>query len=160
VELKEGEALFTGPGVPHAYLSGNVIECMANSDNVIRAGLTPKFVDVKNLLKVLKFESAKVNLVEPKKKKNITEYKTDTEEFKVIKIEADEKGQIKLDNNFLPSILLVVDGTAEIEWKKGNLKLEKGSSAFLPENIGSCKILSTDISGYLATVNLKRKFIL
>jgi mannose-6-phosphate isomerase len=43
VLLKPGEALFLGPDEPHAYLSGDCMECMACSDNVVRAGLTPKF---------------------------------------------------------------------------------------------------------------------
>ena len=52
LEMKKGEALFIGPNIPHAYIEGDCIECMANSDNVIRLGLTPKFVDTQNFLKV------------------------------------------------------------------------------------------------------------
>ena len=51
-ELERGQALFIGPNIPHAYLEGTCIECMANSDNVIRLGLTPKFVDSDNFLNV------------------------------------------------------------------------------------------------------------
>jgi mannose-6-phosphate isomerase len=54
-ELKKGQALFIGPNIPHAYLEGTCIECMANSDNVIRLGLTPKFVDSDNFLNVKLF---------------------------------------------------------------------------------------------------------
>ncbi|KAI5990347.1 RmlC-like cupin domain-containing protein [Pisolithus marmoratus] len=50
VDLRPGEAIFLGAGEPHAYVSGDIIECMANSDNVIRAGLTPKPKDVPNLI--------------------------------------------------------------------------------------------------------------
>jgi mannose-6-phosphate isomerase len=53
MELKKGDALFIGPNIPHAYIEGDCIECMANSDNVIRLGLTPKFVDTENFLKVI-----------------------------------------------------------------------------------------------------------
>ncbi len=56
LELSPGEAIFTGPGVLHAYLEGLGIELMANSDNVIRGGLTPKHVDVPELLRILRFE--------------------------------------------------------------------------------------------------------
>ncbi len=55
-ELAPGEAIFTGPGVLHAYLEGLGIELMANSDNVVRGGLTPKHVDVHELLRILRFE--------------------------------------------------------------------------------------------------------
>ena len=56
VEMKEGEAIFQGAGVPHAYLEGQNIELMANSDNVLRGGLTPKHIDVPELLKHIVFE--------------------------------------------------------------------------------------------------------
>jgi mannose-6-phosphate isomerase len=52
--LKQGDFIFINANVPHAYIRGNCAECMANSDNVIRLGLTPKFVDATNFLKVHK----------------------------------------------------------------------------------------------------------
>lgn len=54
--LQRGEAVFLKADVPHAYLKGNIIECMANSDNVVRAGLTPKFVDVETLANITQYE--------------------------------------------------------------------------------------------------------
>lgn len=56
VHLKPGEAIFQDAGVPHAYLEGRNMEIMANSDNVLRGGLTPKHIDVVELLKHVKFE--------------------------------------------------------------------------------------------------------
>jgi len=56
VELARGEAIFLGANVPHAYLSGDCVECMAMSDNVVRAGLTPKLRDVDTLLDIVDFE--------------------------------------------------------------------------------------------------------
>jgi mannose-6-phosphate isomerase len=64
VELKQGEAVFQGAGVPHAYLEGQNVELMANSDNVLRGGLTPKHIDVPELLKHIIFEG-----IEPKDSK-------------------------------------------------------------------------------------------
>ncbi|KAL7057470.1 hypothetical protein AAHC03_025626 [Spirometra sp. Aus1] len=55
VKLRPGEAIFLGASLPHAYISGDCIECMANSDNVVRAGLTPKFKDVATLLEMLDY---------------------------------------------------------------------------------------------------------
>ncbi|KAM7539194.1 hypothetical protein Aperf_G00000050860 [Anoplocephala perfoliata] len=57
VKLKPGEAIFLAANTPHAYLSGDCIECMANSDNVVRAGLTPKFKDVSRLLDMLEYKA-------------------------------------------------------------------------------------------------------
>lgn len=56
VRLDPGQALFLPAGVPHSYLEGTGVEIMANSDNVVRGGLTPKHIDVPELLKVLQFE--------------------------------------------------------------------------------------------------------
>ena len=52
VHLKEGEGIFQDAGIPHAYLRGQNVELMACSDNVIRGGLTPKYVDIVELLKL------------------------------------------------------------------------------------------------------------
>lgn len=56
VTLQPGEAVYLKANDPHAYISGDIIECMANSDNVVRAGYTPKFKDVKNLTEMLTYE--------------------------------------------------------------------------------------------------------
>jgi len=58
VRLQEGEALFLRADEPHAYLSGHILECMAASDNVVRAGLTPKARDVEVLVSMLTYQSA------------------------------------------------------------------------------------------------------
>ena len=72
ITLSAGEAIFIEPGIPHAYAKGNLIECMANSDNVIRAGLTSKFIDVNNLVNTLTYESGKVEKVSVEKTGGIT----------------------------------------------------------------------------------------
>ncbi|CAG0893905.1 unnamed protein product [Darwinula stevensoni] len=59
--LQPGEALFLGANVPHAYLKGDCVECMACSDNVVRAGLTPKFKDVDTLLSMLDYTFSSVD---------------------------------------------------------------------------------------------------
>ncbi|RYY20727.1 MAG: mannose-6-phosphate isomerase, class I [Chitinophagaceae bacterium] len=56
VNLKKGESIFQDAGLPHAYLEGQNVEIMANSDNVLRGGLTPKHIDVPELLKHVKCE--------------------------------------------------------------------------------------------------------
>lgn len=70
IELKPGEALFLGAGCPHAYLGGTGIEIMANSDNVLRGGLTQKYMDQKELIKVTQF-SELANNIKPQRGEQI-----------------------------------------------------------------------------------------
>ncbi len=65
ITLHPGQALFLAPNTPHAYQRGAGIECMTNSDNVIRAGLTPKAVDVETLMTTLNFQDEGAMLLEP-----------------------------------------------------------------------------------------------
>jgi mannose-6-phosphate isomerase len=62
VKLSPGEALYIGANEPHAYLSGECVECMATSDNVIRAGLTPKYKDVQTLCSMLTYKQVRFSL--------------------------------------------------------------------------------------------------
>lgn len=57
LQMSPGEALYLGASEPHAYLSGNGVEIMASSDNVVRAGLTPKYKDVGTLLDMLTYDT-------------------------------------------------------------------------------------------------------
>jgi mannose-6-phosphate isomerase len=63
VVMKKGEALFQDAGLPHAYLEGHTMEIMANSDNVLRGGLTPKHIDVKELLEHIRFVATIPNVI-------------------------------------------------------------------------------------------------
>jgi mannose-6-phosphate isomerase len=65
LRLSPGQALFLGPNVPHAYISGNMVECMAASDNTVRAGLTPKFKDVETLCEMLTYHCGEPDWVTP-----------------------------------------------------------------------------------------------
>jgi mannose-6-phosphate isomerase len=64
LHLKKGEAIFQAAGVPHAYLEGQNVEIMANSDNVLRGGLTTKHIDVKELMKHVKSEPTQPNILQ------------------------------------------------------------------------------------------------
>jgi mannose-6-phosphate isomerase len=90
VTLHPGEAIFMRPNLIHAYLSGDILEVMANSDNVVRAGLTPKFQDHKTLLSMFSGKPDKVTILTPMvTEKSNEEYFDETEgtfEFKVHRI--------------------------------------------------------------------------
>ena len=65
IQMQPGEALFMEAGIMHAYLQGTGLEIMANSDNVLRCGLTPKNIDKAELMKVAKFESNAPQMIKP-----------------------------------------------------------------------------------------------
>lgn len=82
VRLQPGEALFLGAGVPHAYLDGLGVEIMANSDNVLRCGLTPKHIDVPELLRIVRFEATEPGVLRPEASPSGEErYETPVDEF-------------------------------------------------------------------------------
>lgn len=84
VRLQPGEALYLGAGVPHAYLDGLGVEIMANSDNVLRCGLTPKHVDVPELLRIVRFETTSPGVLRPRPLPDGEElYDTPAEEFRL-----------------------------------------------------------------------------
>lgn len=74
IVLQPGQAIFLGAGCPHAYLQGTGIEVMANSDNVLRGGLTQKFMDRKELIKVTRYDGAANNIKLQESKQNSREH--------------------------------------------------------------------------------------
>jgi len=65
MKVKKGEWFLITPDVPHAYLSGELMECMINSDNVVRGGLTPKIKDVETLLSILPYNDMQTRQLLP-----------------------------------------------------------------------------------------------
>lgn len=129
VRLQPGEALFLGAGVPHAYLSGLGVEIMANSDNVLRCGLTPKHVDVPELLRIVRFEPADPGVLRPEAGPDGEEvYETPIDEFRLSRYVLSEGGAARDLTRPAPQILLCTDGTV----RAGELELTPGQSVFVP----------------------------
>lgn len=124
VELVPGEAMYLGAKDPHAYISGDVIECMAASDNVVRAGFTPKFTDVDTLVDMLTYECKPIE----KQKMIATNYSKchgdakksllydpPIEEFSVLQTIFDSKGgKQSFDKINGPSIIIATQGSGKI----------------------------------------------
>jgi mannose-6-phosphate isomerase len=135
IQLQPGQAMFLPSGELHAYLEGVGIELMANSDNVLRGGLTPKHIDVQELLKVLNFEERQVQILEP----NISEnhehfYSGDAEEFVLSSISVSPTGVYESAANRSAEIMLCTSGAADIT-DSGNhesISLKKGTSIVIP----------------------------
>ncbi len=128
VTLQPGEALFLGAGNLHAYLQGTGVEIMANSDNVLRGGLTSKHVDVPTLIDVVEANPIVPAVQRPALVGGVATYHTPVPEFSLQRIELD--GEITLEPG--PAILLCTMGTAE-----GSAHvLDRGCAAWVPADHG------------------------
>ncbi|MFD3473012.1 mannose-6-phosphate isomerase, class I [Streptomyces sp. NPDC058682] len=127
VRLQPGEAMFLGAGVPHAYIDGLGVELLANSDNVLRAGLTPKHVDVPELLKIAKFEPGDPNLLRPEGDAEEV-YETPIDEFRLSRFLLAPGGASRALPHDAPQILLCTAGSPQA----GELALSPGESVFVP----------------------------
>ncbi|MFD8951867.1 mannose-6-phosphate isomerase, class I [Streptomyces xanthophaeus] len=127
VQLQPGEAMFLGAGVPHAYIDGLGVELLANSDNVLRAGLTPKHVDVPELLKIVKFESGDPKVLRPEGDAEEV-YETPIDEFRLSRFLLAPGGASRTLPAGAPQILLCTAGSP----KAGELTLAPGESVFVP----------------------------
>ncbi|OIJ90147.1 mannose-6-phosphate isomerase, class I [Streptomyces colonosanans] len=129
VQLHPGEALFLGAGVPHAYLDGLGVEIMANSDNVLRCGLTPKHVDVPELLRVVRFEANDPGVLRPEASPSgEAVYETPIDEFRLSRYVLPEGTAPHDLTCATPQILLCTAGSV----RAGEHDLTPGESVFVP----------------------------
>ncbi|MFF4214255.1 mannose-6-phosphate isomerase, class I [Streptomyces sp. NPDC001796] len=129
VRLQPGEALYLGAGVPHAYLSGLGVEIMANSDNVLRCGLTPKHVDVPELLRIVRFEASDPGVLRPEASADGEEvYETPIDEFRLSRYVVTEGAAPHDLTRATPQILLCTAGSV----RAGDQVLAPGESVFVP----------------------------
>lgn len=134
VTLHPGEGLYVPAGQMHAYLSGTGVEVMANSDNVIRGGLTSKHVDVGELVRVVDFEPSTPKPIQPVAARDgVEKYPTPCQEFDVWRITPGSvPGAINLPGAKSARILLLTDGEVELTSGSDRLRLRRGEAAFLP----------------------------
>ncbi|MFJ2831678.1 mannose-6-phosphate isomerase, class I [Streptomyces sp. NPDC087263] len=129
VQLQPGEALFLGAGVPHAYLNGLGVEIMANSDNVLRCGLTPKHVDVPELLRVVRFEASDPGVLRPEASPDGEEvYETPIDEFRLSRYVLPQDAAPHDLTAATPQILLCTAGSVRADGST----LAPGQSVFVP----------------------------
>ncbi|MDS1271195.1 mannose-6-phosphate isomerase, class I [Lipingzhangella sp. LS1_29] len=130
IELQPGEALFLPPGNVHAYLRGTAIEVMGSSDNVLRAGLTSKHVNVNELLRTVRFTPLPVPYVRPERSGRVMRYVAPTQEFVLSMIEPGAD-PVTVPGG-LPRVLLCLTDQAHLHTREQYLALSRGESAFLP----------------------------
>jgi len=123
LHLSEGEAVYFPAGLMHSYLEGNIVELMSNSDNVIRGGLTGKFIDLDELLDVTNFRPTRPRVMEP-----------------ALKYEAEGLHLGMFHSRFQGTaqygeILLCLDGQGTIRSGQ-QYDIAKGDSFFVPKGTG------------------------
>ena len=143
VLLRPGQAVFLPSGVLHAYLHGVGIELMANSDNVLRGGLTAKHVDVPELLKVLRFEGGAPEVLVGKEGGGGEQsFTTPAQEFilSAISLKGNETYSSPSDRSI--EIILCTEGEGTIRDTGGNdvTGLSKGTSVVIPASINGYQI--------------------
>lgn len=136
--LEKWQAFFTGAGIPHAYIKGNILECMANSDNVVRAGLTPKYKDTSTLIDMLTYDLHPIPVI-TKEGETFT-YITEAEEFELTLIELEKEDSFEILNNEEIKIIFIIEGNLCIEYVKGRQQYKKGEAILLPAFLDSYKI--------------------
>jgi mannose-6-phosphate isomerase len=148
VTLAPGEGIYLPAGNLHAYLHGVGFEVMANSDNVLRGGLTPKHVDVPELLRVLDFRPTPDIVIHPTVTSDGFElaYDTPAPEFAVslLNLEGDHLGH-QVDapaHHDGPQVLLCTEGAAQVHAKSNVLTLERGAAAWVAADDGPIRLIA------------------
>ena len=134
VELAPGEAMFLFAETPHAYVQGTGLEIMANSDNVLRAGLTPKYIDVPELIDNTIFEPIKPQDIrlKPVLKEGKMSYPIPVDDFGFDILSATDESK----SQYLRSaeILFCVEGEATVTSEGQSITLKPGESVFVSNN--------------------------
>ena len=159
--LGPGEGIFLSAGNLHAYLRGVGLEVMANSDNVLRGGLTPKHVDVPELLRVLNFNPTTESQLRAQTHPDglASFYDTPTAEFaaSMLTLGDDQIGH-EVDapsRHDGPQILLCVEGATAVHGKGGSLTLTRGAAAWVAADDGPIRLVAHEPTKiFRATVGL------
>jgi len=138
IELSPGQALYLPAGILHAYLKGAGIEIMANSDNVLRGGLTPKYIDVAELSRVVLFEPypisfSSMQIVSRYEKR----YSSAANEFCLSVIELTVGDDIHYSERRSGEIVACYTGEFTLQSGNTSLVLKKGEAVFIPFITGS-----------------------
>ncbi|MBF6174597.1 mannose-6-phosphate isomerase, class I [Nocardia blacklockiae] len=137
ITLEPGQGLYLAAGNLHAYLRGIGVEIMASSDNVLRGGLTPKHVDVPELLRVLDFEPLDVPIVEPEPLGDpdaaspAFRYRTPAAEFALCRFELGAGAEPIPVPRTGPGIILCTAGTVRLWQGADELRITPGGAAWI-----------------------------
>ncbi|MFW6208009.1 MAG: mannose-6-phosphate isomerase, class I [Spirochaetota bacterium] len=154
VELEPGQALYQPAGVLHAYVQGMGVELMANSDNVLRGGLTKKHVDLPELLNVLSFEARPADILQGKQVSGVLRrYPVPIDEFELQQCSASKGSAVLRSARTSIEIGICTSGelTLATEADRDSLHILRGESFVVPYAAGAYRI-SGQGDLYLATI--------
>ncbi len=143
VHLEPGEGLYLPAGELHAYLDGTGIEVMANSDNVLRGGLTPKHIDVAEMLATLTFGAGTPEVLSPREMgRGERSYPTPADEFVLTEIRVGSGAGWTSGQDRSVEILLCVDGSGVLasSGSDATLPVKKGTSLLVPAAVTEYRI--------------------
>jgi len=144
VYLEPWQGLYIPAGIPHAYLRGNIVECMANSDNVVRVGLTQKFKDTEALIDILTYDEGPVSILQGRSIAHRTVYPTPAAEFEVAHLSLASGETVVLDSGMGPQVLLLLRGQVLAEWANpefnGSDHYGQGESMLVPAAADSVRL--------------------
>ena len=151
VRLRPGESIFLGAGNVHAYLRGFGVEILASSDNVLRCGLTPKHIDVAELLQVADFRP----LLQPRSpvrviSDSVTIYPVPVADFLLVRIEPD-RASVDLAAG-QPHLLVATAGTVQVDDGSGPREVTQGDAVFIAAGPAPVQVSGPGIA-FAATVN-------
>jgi mannose-6-phosphate isomerase len=132
LHLRVGEAIYQPAGMPHAYLEGQNVEVMANSDNVLRAGLTDKHVDVDELMKHVRFEATYPNVL-PARQASEQAFEAPVQEFHLKKYTTQAGLNIGVAS---ATIVFATDGTSRFEVDGKAIDIKRGEAVLLLPGTG------------------------
>jgi len=136
LRLERGQAVFIPAGRLHAYLEGVAVEVMAASDNVLRGGLTPKHVDVDELLRVLRFDAGVPVVLDPQVAgPNLTTYRTPAAEFRLDRIDLETGDRLPAAAAQGADLLFVVEGSATVQAGADCLEMGRGGAVLAPHGL-------------------------
>lgn len=147
VKLTDGEAVFIPPGIPHAYIKGNLVECMKCSDNVVRGGITPKYVDTEVFCELLSEKEdydPRISSIEITN--GLRRFEPDACPFYIDKITA-QPGEMHIPETSSPQMYIVIAGEAEVKMSQDEYHFSKGEAYFmsspgLPHTISASNFLA------------------
>jgi mannose-6-phosphate isomerase len=130
--MAPGESFFMAANEPHAYVAGEIIECMACSDNVVRAGLTPKFKDVETLVQMLTYSTGGPSIDagaplpdDPR----VLRYTPPVPEFEVLMLQCDPGDTLELKIKNVPAVFVIIEGTGMLD---GDIVCQPGRCYYHP----------------------------